>query len=149
MEPLLIILVPGLLGGCVLALLMRHLRHGTSSAIVERELAPPSPALINMAHIRVEGIGGLGMVAAVVAVAIVDPRIRVAMVMASLLGVALAAVLVALRRRTGAMASRSQGPGGHSMLGIDDERRRLADVRRSSGRTELAGSTFPVIATGH
>jgi hypothetical protein len=146
MEPLLIILIPGLLGGFVLALLIFHVRLGSARLTVDRRLAPPSPGLINMAHIRVEGLGGLGLVAAVVAVAIVDPRIRVAMVMASLLGAALAAVLIALRRRTGPLASRGHGPGAHSILGIDRERGRSADVPRSSARTELGGSRLPAIA---
>jgi hypothetical protein len=146
MEPLLIILIPGLLGGFVVALLIFHVRLGSGRLIVDRRLAPPSPALINMARIRVEGLGGLGMVAAVVAVAIVDPRIRVAMAMASLLGVLLAAVLIALRRHSGALASGGHGPGADSILGLDRGRGRAADVSRSTARTELGGSRLPVIA---
>jgi hypothetical protein len=60
MEPLIIILVPGLFGGLVLALLIADNRQGTPSTVVPRRLAAPSPALINMAHIQIEGVGGLG-----------------------------------------------------------------------------------------
>jgi hypothetical protein len=124
MEPLLIILVPGLFGGLVLALLMAGKRQRTGSTVVPRRLAAPSPALINMAHIPVEGVGGLGMVATVVIVAIADPRIRLATIVAALFGAGLALVLIALRRRTGAMPSSGGGTADRSMLHIDDERRR-------------------------
>jgi hypothetical protein len=96
MEPLLIILVPGLLGGLVLALCLSLNRQKPPSIAVPRRLETPTPSLINMAHIKVEGIGGLGMVAAVVAVAIADPRIRVATIIAVGLGAGLAWLLNAV-----------------------------------------------------
>jgi hypothetical protein len=123
MEPLLIILVPGVLGGLVLALLIGGHRKGTPSTFVPKRLADPSPALINMARIQVEGVGGLGMVAAVVVVAVSDPRIRLAIIMASVLGAGLALVLIAMRRRTGALSSSGDGPDEGSPLRIDGERR--------------------------
>ena len=70
------------LGGLVLALLIALNRAiawpRTPRVVVSRRLESPSPSLINMANIRIEGVGGLGMVAAVVAVAVTDPRIRLA-----------------------------------------------------------------------
>src|SRR6476619_8465369 len=86
MEPLLIILVPGLFGGLVLALAIARRQPRHSSTIVPRRLSAPSPALINMAHIQIEGVGGLGMVAVAVAVAVSDPRIRLALLVAAVLG---------------------------------------------------------------
>ena len=68
MEPLLIILIPGIFGGLVLSLLIARNRRGTPPTFVSRPLDAPSPALINMAHIKVEGLGGLGLVAAQFAV---------------------------------------------------------------------------------
>jgi hypothetical protein len=128
MEPLLIVLVPGLLGGLVLALLIviaRVLnRQEPRAIVVPRHLAAPSPSLINMANIRVEGIGGLGMVAAVVAVAIADPRIRLATVIAGCLGTGLALVLIALRRRSGAMPWSGDGTDHRSTLRLDADERR-------------------------
>jgi hypothetical protein len=131
MEPLLIILVPGLFGGLVLALLIAARRQGTPPTFVPRRLAAPSPALINMAHIPVEGVGGLGIVAAVVAVAVSDPRIRLATILASVLGAGLALALIAMRRRTGALPS--SGDDDPSALRIDGERRRthLAGLPRT------------------
>jgi hypothetical protein len=132
MEPLLVILIPGLLGGLVLALLI--LAGGrapaqNSSTFVPRRLDPPTPELINMAHIRVEGIGGLGMVAAVVAVAIADPRIRAAMIVALVLGTALALCLIVMRRGGAAKYSSGHGPDERSMLRIDGHRRRVHSGR--------------------
>jgi hypothetical protein len=118
MEPLLIILVPGVIGGLVLSLLIARNRRGTAPTFVPRNLPSLSPSLINMSSIKVEGLGGLGMVAAVIAVAIADSRIRMAVLAAMILGIALAVTLIALRRRE---ADRSEsGPGGDAMLHIID-----------------------------
>jgi hypothetical protein len=136
MEPLVMILVPGLIGGLVLAVLLAGRSQGTASTVVPRRLEAPSPALINIAHIKVEGVGGLGMVAAVVAVAIADPRIRLAMIMAAALGTGLALVLIAIRRSNGAMPS--GGPGARSTLHLDDDPRRTPSVSpRSTGSSRI------------
>ncbi len=141
MEPLLIILVPGLIGGLVLAALIRRNWRGTPPTFVSRRLEPTSPALINMAHIKVEGLGGLGLVAAVVAVAIADPRIRLAMIIALVLGGGLALVLIAIRRRDGTQSNSGGNLDDRSTLGIDDDRRRtyLADVRTTIDEGKRAG----------
>jgi hypothetical protein len=109
MEPLLLVLLFGLPGGLVLSLLIARYRRSTPPTFVAKRLEAPSPSLINMSSIRVEGIGGLGMVAAVIVVAIADSRIRVAIIAALLLGAALAIGLVAWRRRAA-----SAGPGSGS-----------------------------------
>jgi hypothetical protein len=136
MEPLLIILVPGLFGGLILALLLYQWsasrRHAVRSIVVSRRLAAPSPSLINMANIKVEGVGGLGMLAAVVAVAVTDPRVRLAMIVAAGLGVGLALVLIAIRRRTGALPSTGDGPEDRSMLHLGIEGPERAERRRTS-----------------
>ncbi len=122
MEPLLILVVLGLLGGLGLSILIARNRRGTPPTFVPRRLAAPNPALINMANIRVEGIGGLGMVAAVIAVAIADSRIRAAILIALVLGGGLALALIALRRRGGPLPSAGDGPDDRSMLHIDSDR---------------------------
>jgi hypothetical protein len=141
MEPLLIILVPGVLGGLVLAWFIAGRRKGTAPTFVPRRLEAPSPSLINMAHIRVEGIGGLGMVAAVVAVAIADSRIRLATILALVLGTGLALVLIAMRRRNGSLPSSGDGPDDRSVLHIDGDRGRtpVADVRGTIDHVERGG----------
>ena len=121
MEPLLIVIVPGLLGGILVALLIARLARPSSVAVTER-LAAPSPGLINMARIRVDGVGGLGMVAMAATVAIFVPRIRITMAIAAMLGAALAALLIARRSREGPLASSSHHAGAHAMLVIDAPR---------------------------
>jgi hypothetical protein len=125
MEPLLIILLPGLFGGLLLALLIAAKKKSSPSIVVPQRLAAPSPSLINMANIRVEGIGGLGMVAAIVVVAVSDPRIGLATIVALVFGVGLAFALIRARQATGAMPSAGGGPADRSMLGLDSDRRRL------------------------
>ena len=141
MEPLLIILIPGVLGGLVVAALIARTRLGVRTGGRGGQLAPPSPYLINMAHIRVEGGGGLGMVAAVIAVALADPRIRVAIAIAAVLGAALAFVLIAHRRRHGGPLEGGGAPGAHSMLRLDlDDRAPEPSANRERSAGGLPGS---------
>ena len=135
MEPLLVMMISGLFGGVVLALLIAASRRGAPPTFVPRRLAAPSPDLINMAHIRVEGVGGLGMVGAVVIVAISDSRIRLAMIMALALGGGLALVLIAMRRRTGSLPSAGDGPEDRSMLHLDPVSFRLSTDRAADARS--------------
>jgi hypothetical protein len=134
MEPLVIVLIPGVFGGLFVAWLIAATRRGSSSTVVPRRLAAPTPALINMAHIQVEGAGGLGMVAAVIAVAIADPRIRLAILIAWIFGAALAIALIVMRRRTGALPSGGNGPDDRSTLHL--ESRPAARSRGTSPRTQ-------------
>jgi hypothetical protein len=122
MEPLLIVLVPGVLGGIILAALLATKRINLPTGEGDTRLEPPSPSLINMAHIRVGGGGGLGMVAAVVAVALAEPRIRLPIGIAALLGAALAWALIVRRRRRGPLPSAGDDSGPHSTLGLGRDR---------------------------
>lgn len=133
MEPLLIIVIAGLLGGLVFALLFIRLGGGPDGGSGDARLEPPSTNIINMARIRVAGVGGLGMVAMAITVAIFVPRIRLTMAIALLLGAALAAVLIKLRRRHGPLGS-SNHPGAHSMLLIDTTPPAAPGARRPSSR---------------
>lgn len=144
MEPLLIILIPGIFGGLVLALLIRRNWRGTPPTFVAHRLEAPSPGLINMSSIKVEGIGGLGMVAAVAAVAIADPRIGLATILALVLGGGLALVLIAMRRRAG--SSTGESPDDRSTLRLDDDRRRthLTGVQATIDEAKRTG-----MAAGH
>ena len=119
MEPFLMILVPGLLGGIVFALGVR--RFGRSSAQpvgTSYRLQPLPTDTINMARIRVSGVGGLGLVAMAITVALFVPRIRLSISIALALGLAFALLLIAHRRRTGPLPSSGARPGGHTALAI-------------------------------
>src|SRR3954452_19057048 len=138
MEPLVMILIPGTLGGLALALLLPRLR-GRTRVVVPHDLEPASPTLINMAHIRVEGVGGLGLVAAVLAVAAFDSRIRLAILIAAALGTALALAMIGLRRSTGALPSGTNGPDGGLPLGLD-RGPVAARIAEQSGRSARNGA---------
>lgn len=120
MEPFILIMVPGVLGGVLVALLIVRFSRPSARVSDDGRLQPPSTNMINMASIRVSGLGGLGMVAMAVTVAIFVPRIRLTMAIALLLGGALAAALIAFRRRSGPLPSGTH-PGAHSMLPLEDE----------------------------
>ena len=135
MEPLLIVLIPGLFGGLVLSWLIGRRRSTTPPTFVPRRLEAPSPSLINMSSIKVEGLGGLGMVAAVVAVALADSRIRLAMIIALVLGGALALALIVMRR--GAEQPGSDGdPNDHSMLHLESTTTTEETESATKGRRE-------------
>jgi hypothetical protein len=156
MEPLLMLMVLGLVGGLGLALVIARNRRGTPPTFVPRRLAAPTPALINMANIRVEGIGGLGMVAAVIAVAIADSRIRVAILIALVLGGGLALALIALRRREGPLPSAGDGPDDRSLLHIAGDRPHPAaqlphETKQTGGRPSWVGIAriLDLVLIGH
>jgi hypothetical protein len=140
MEPLLIILVPGLIGGLLLAVLMASGWLKAARRATDRPLAPPSPALINMARIRVDGLGGLGMVAVAIAVAVFEPRIRFAVALSILSGVVLAAVLIARGRRAGPLSSGDDHPGAHLLLPMPERPRTGLEA---DGRPASNSSTPP------
>ena len=120
MEPLVIALIPGTLGGLAIAWLIAVAgRRRRAPEVVVPSHPDGEYPVINMANIRVEGVGGLGLVAAVIAVAVTDPRIRLAVLIAAVLGAILALALIALRRETGALPSGTDGPDGRLPLGLD------------------------------
>jgi hypothetical protein len=116
MEPLLIILLPGILGGALMAFFLAHRPArpaGNVPVVVRRALPPPSPSLINIARIPVDGVGGLGMVLIALTVAISVPWIRLSVLVGLVLGAAAAATLITWRR-SGPLASSSRHGGAHS-----------------------------------
>lgn len=137
MEPLLMVFVPGVLGGIVLAFLIARIKvHGLPPR--ERPVDPPNSGVINIARIRIDGVGGLGIVAMAGAVAIAEPRIRAAMTLALVLSVPLALALIVRTRRTGPFPSGNE-PGAHAMLPLDPAEVRPAPHDRSP-RGLLQGS---------
>ena len=119
MTPLILVGI-GILGGLILAFILARFPARPERLPDERRLDPPSTDIINIARIRVRGIGGLGLVAMAMTVAAFVPRIRLTMAIALVLGCAMAGLLIARRRRHS--ASSDIGPGAHSMLPMDDGR---------------------------
>ena len=124
MELTALILVSGVAGGAVVALLLtvaHRLRPGRRQADT---FAPGSPAgrtdVINIASIRVAGAGGLGLVAMAAALAWSIPRIGQTIALGAVLGVAFAVVLILWRRRLGPMPTSAGRPGANTTLSIDE-----------------------------
>jgi hypothetical protein len=145
MDPIIMILIPGLFGGLLLALLIAATGRGTPPTFVPRRLAAPSPTLINMANIRVEGLGGLGMVGAVLVVTLADSRIRLATIMALVLGGGLALVLIAMRRRSGPLPSAGDGPEDRSVLHLEGEQRSRQAGRATGPIEESSTWVYPAL----
>ena len=101
MDPLTALMAPGLVGGALVAALFLWLAHRGAN----RSVLPVPPArhgilidAINIAHIPVDGIGGLGLVAAAVVVAWLLPAVGASMAIAVTAGAAVAAGLILFRR---------------------------------------------------
>ena len=121
MDPVTLIVVPGLLGGLVIALLFIRL-HGRATDAASDAFAgePLSTDVINMARIRVAGVGGLGLVAMALAVAWFVPRIGQTLGVGFVLGAICGVVLILRRRVNGPMPSSGRRPGANTTLSIDD-----------------------------
>ena len=74
---------------------------------------------INISRIRVAGIGGLGLVAMSLLVAIFVPRIGQALGVGLVFGVLLGVALILGRRRFGVMKSSGRQSGANTTLAID------------------------------
>ena len=141
MDVALALVVPGLLGGLLLAGFLARLNRRPSAGLVRRSaLEAISPDVINMAHIRVAGIGGLSMIATGIVIAIYLPEIGFSLLAALVLGVMLAGGLIVYRsRRSGTGASGSDGLPP-SVLALDEHTTRVPppddhDLMSWAGRT--------------
>lgn len=121
MDPATIVLVLGVLGGLVFAgvAILFRLRGSRPSLDVPYRPDPISIDMINMASIKVAGIGGLGLVAMAATVALGIPRIAESMAVGIGLGALGAVIVILRRRRTGAMPSSGRGLGANTTLRID------------------------------
>ena len=114
------ILIPGILGGLFVAWLLARIQRPSRFLSEDPFPGRTGTDVINMAHIRVAGIGGLGLVAMCLAVATWVPRIRQSLLLGLALGVAFAIVLIVRRRRSGPMPSSGRSAGANTVLSIDD-----------------------------
>jgi hypothetical protein len=142
METALALMLPGLLGGIVLAAVLARLNRTPSSTLSRRSaLEPVSPDVINMAHIRVAGVGGLGMMAAALIIAINLPEIGFAMLIAAVLGVFTACGLIAYRS-----PSNEPGGGGDNDMPASVPTLDLQPRRESRGGRAVPGSRAAAVA---
>ena len=118
MDPVTLVIIPGFIGGLIVALFVSRM-HAPVPGVDPLRRHPLTTDVINMARIRVSGVGGFGLMAMALAVAWFVPRIRQHLIVSALLGVAFAVVLIALRRRGGPMSSSSGTPGANTVLSID------------------------------
>ena len=116
MDPVTLILIAGFIGGAALAAIIFRLQHPEGTADHVR-FTPTD--VINAAHIRVAGVGGLGLVAMATAVALAVPRIRLTLAIGCALGFGLAAALIYYRRRGGPLPSSGRRGGANTVLSID------------------------------
>ena len=121
METLAILLAAGVIGGATLALVATILHvhlPGPAGAdqFVRRQL---STDVINMANIKVAGIGGLGLVAICAIIAVTIPSIGVSVGIGLVAGALLALVLIYRRRQAGPLPSSGKGLGASTVLAID------------------------------
>lgn len=119
MDPVTLVIIPGFLGGLIVALFMSRMRAPRPGVDPLRR-HPLTTDVINMARIRVSGIGGFGLMMLAVAVALFVPRIRLHLLIGVALGILFAIALIALRRRSGPMPSSGGGaPGANTVLSLD------------------------------
>lgn len=100
MNPVTLIVVPGFLGGLLLAFLLFRMQAPRASA-PQASTPPISTDLANIASVRVAGVGGLGLVAMAMTVAWFEPTIRLHVGVGVLLGAALGVTLILVRKRRG------------------------------------------------
>lgn len=142
METALALALPGLVGGVVLAAVLARLNRTPSTHLSRRpRLQPISPDAINMAHIPVAGVGGLGMMAAAVIIALNLPEIGFAMLIALMLGVITAGGLIVHRSR-----SNGAGGGGDNEMPPRVLALNLRSPRDSGNEGQLPGSRLAAIA---
>ena len=125
-NPVTWIVVPGFVGGLLIAFVIGALQRRGRSGAAERAFnkEPLSTDVINMAHIRVAGIGGLGLVAMAAVVALNVPEIGRPVAVGAILGVACGALLIIWRSRRGPLPSSAEHGGANTTLSIDAPRKR-------------------------
>jgi Na+/H+ antiporter NhaD/arsenite permease-like protein len=144
MEWLMIFVVPGFVGGLVVAaLFIRLQQRGRTPRSTDAFDGAPSTDVINIARIRVAGVGGLGLVVMAFLVAVSIPRIGQSLALGLILGAAFAAILILLRRGDGGMASSGRHPGANTVLAIDDQAPATSEPGSKLHRWRIDSVTMP------
>jgi hypothetical protein len=122
MESLGLLIGIGALSGALLAwaVIKLHLRLGGPSGADAFVRKPLSTDVINMASIKVAGLGGLGLVVVAAIVAFTIPAVGTAVGTGLVTGAVMALFLILRRRRLGVLPSSTGRPGAHTMLALED-----------------------------
>ena|SRR5687767_12382373 len=147
MDPATGLLVLGFVGGLLIAgvtiLLQRRGKPPSVAPPVPYRQTPLTIDMINMASIKVAGVGGLGLVAMAAAVALDVPRIAQSVGIGIGLGAVGALVVILRRRRTGVMPSSGRGMGANTVLAIDQAPTSVADLKQPGSSIDC--SWAPVV----
>lgn len=119
MDPVLLVLIPGILGGLAIAWLIARLQARGPRTLTDVPMERSAADVINISRIRAAGIGGLGLVAIALVVAWFVPRIGLTLGAGVVLGALLGAVMILRRRRNGPLPSSGRGTGANVILSID------------------------------
>jgi len=135
MDPIAQFFIPGLVGGVVVACLLvtLHRARPRGSFQASQPVYQLSTDVINIAHIRVVGVGGLGLVAMCALVAVYIPTVGLSLAAGFVLGTLHAAVLILRRKKSGPMPSSGLRPGANTVLSIDAPARMCKERGRYRG----------------
>jgi hypothetical protein len=139
MDPVTAVLIPGILGGLAFAWLISRVHGRGARSLAEAPMDGSRAADINISRIRAAGVGGLGLLAMGLVVAWFVPRIGLTLGVGALLGAALGAVIIVLRRRNGPLPTSSGSAGANVVLSIDQPAAsKLDDTGDKSSRLQVA-----------
>jgi len=148
MDPMTQLLILGIVGGAVFGALMKLLGRRSGARpehdVFRERLGTGSFDVINLASIRVAGLGGLGMIAVAFATAWTFPRIGQTIILGAVCGVAMAAILIWRRRREGPLSTSSGRPGANTTLRIDQPQQTASPD--ASGQAESKGREIRLTA---
>ncbi|MEO8484677.1 MAG: hypothetical protein ABI634_20915 [Acidobacteriota bacterium] len=121
MDPVMSLIVPGFVGGVLVALWFvgAHRRSRKAGPALAHDDGEMITDAINISHIRVAGVGGLGLVVMALVVAVFVPSIGVSLAIGAASGSIFAVVLILWRRRVGPMESSGRRPGANTTLSIE------------------------------
>jgi len=134
MAPILMVVLFGLVGGVGLAVLFSKVKWSRRRPDADVFAGAAATDIINMAHIKVAGVGGLGLVVVALATALDIPQIGQSVGLGLAMAIPFAVVLILWRRRAGPMPSSGGQSGANTMLAIDavdarkDEAQHPSDV---------------------
>jgi len=139
MDPVTLMLVPSILGGMLIAWLIARLPWRGANPFSDAPLERISTDVINISRIRAAGLGGLGLFAMAIVVAVFVPRIGLSLSAGVLFGAVLAGVMILRRRRTGPLPSSGESAGANVVLSIDQPTAPEDETKGRSSFVEVSG----------